>query len=173
MSDQTLLLGLKLYEILTLIGIILGPIAAVIITLWAQKRSEKKQRRIEVLRTLWDTHYDASQPEYSRVIRMVPIEFNDENAVMTAWRRYMRNVDTRPSPEGAAAHEKEFADAKNDLIASVAKAVGINVTDRDIRDSVYIATSYTNRIKQTNDAEMAQIRIANALEQQTQILRDN
>ncbi len=173
MNEEPLLFGLELYELLTLVGIITGPIVAVLITLWSQRRTEAKQRKIAILRTLWDSHFDASLPEYSRAIRMVPIEFSGEHAVMTAWRRYMKNVDTRPSQEGTPAHEKEFGDAKNDLIASLAKAVGINVTDRDIRDSVYIATSCTNKLKQTNDAELAQIRIADALEQQTQILRDN
>jgi hypothetical protein len=173
MANNGLMFGIKLYELLTLAGLFLSPIIAVLITLWHQQRAEKRQRKIQILRTLWSTHFDASLPDFSQAIRMIPIEFNSDQKVVSAWRRYMANVNLKPSPDNALQHDKEFADAKNDLIGSISLAVGLKVTDRDIRDSVYVSNSFTKKLEQQDLAEKAQIRIAEALERQSAILENS
>jgi hypothetical protein len=171
-SELKTILDLELKELLTLAGVFLSPIVAVLITLWHQQRFEKRNRKIQILRTLWSTHFDASSPEYSQTIRMIPVEFNADVKVMAAWRRYMANVNVRPSPDNTFQHDKEFIDAKNDLIGTIASTVRIKVTDRDIRDSIYVSTSFTQRMEQQDSAEKAQVRIAEALEKQAAMLEN-
>lgn len=163
---------MTLFEIANIAAVIVGPVAAVGITLWYQARSERRKKEYELFQTVWDTHHDASVPQYSQAIRLIPIVFNKSSRIREAWNRYMRNVGQKPAPENAAVHEKEFLDAKNDLIAAIATRVGIRVSDRAIRDSIYIATSYTERLILSKNAEEAQLRIADALEKNNEFLKN-
>lgn len=85
-------MGLKLYEVLTLVGIILGPIFAVLITLGVEYRRSKRERRINLFRALLATFRTAGDANWSVAMNMLLIEFNDHKSVMDARREYMNTV---------------------------------------------------------------------------------
>ncbi len=160
-------------EIIMVIAVILGPISAVIITLCYQSLSEAKSRKFQIFKTIWDTHHDASIAEYSQAIRMIPVEFRKHEYVRAAWRKYMENVGDKPTPDNQQKHNQQFMDVKNDLISQMAKAIGFEVSEREIRDSIYVATSYVARTDLVKRAEEAQLRIADALEKNVELLDDH
>src|SRR3546814_19133659 len=63
-------------EILTLIAVIVGPIVAVVITLWVDGRRRDREQKIIVLRLLLATRHIPADPRFLTAINLIPVEFN-------------------------------------------------------------------------------------------------
>ena len=155
---------MTIFEALSVIGLILGPVSAVLITLWSQQRTDRKGRCLSLARNLLISQVDHADPSWSSNIRQIPVEFRGFPAVMDAWRSYIEAVNFRPSPENQLAHEAKFLGSKLDLLFHVAAAVDLGLSESDIRNSSYVAQAVTDRQKLSQDSDMALVRIAVALE---------
>ncbi|MBB4640041.1 DUF6680 family protein [Rhizorhapis suberifaciens] len=160
-------------EIINLSAILAGPIFAVVITLWWQHRQRKHEMRFKLAQTIWDTHHDSTQAEFSAAIRAIPIIFNKDAKVRSAWKGFMGNVNQKPSTGNEGSHEQDFVDRKHDLILALSNAVDLNVTEREIRDSVYVASAYTDMSNLMKRSYEAQVRIAEALENNNRLIEQS
>jgi hypothetical protein len=165
--QDTLYLGLKLYEWLTLLGIIIGPIVAVIITLVSQSRAQKRERKMNVLRALVATHRMPSDATYLAAINLIKIEFNDKPKVMKAWSTYMTAVKFRPTEEGKAEHEAELNIFQTKLIFEVMKAVGLRISETDIQTETYVSNGFLIHDALYLDSLKAMRELADAIKAQS------
>ena len=79
---EVLYWGLKLSELVSLIGIIIGPIVAVCITLVIEARRRKRDQRVQTMRMLVSTRHLAGDPAYTTAINMIPVDFNKNRKIM-------------------------------------------------------------------------------------------
>ncbi|MBZ6380178.1 DUF6680 family protein [Sphingomonas sanguinis] len=157
---------MKIYEFINLIGLFVGPISAVIITLWYQQRSGMKDRQTQTLRMLINTRHMAADPAYSVAINMVPIEFNNVPSIMTAWEKYIEVVRYRASEDNVDSHHKDMTAKQTQLIFSISRHLGYKISETDIQSSAYVSQGYIDRDQLAVQSQVAWIRIANALEGQ-------
>ena len=172
MSADPLYWGLKLYEWLTLIGVIVGPIVAVSLTLWIEGRRRDHDQRVQVLKALLTTRHLPGDPAYSVAINMIPVEFNKSGSVMAAWHSYMEAVRYRPSAENADEHFRMTITKQTKLIFEVMRELGFKLAETDIQTTAYAADGFILRDNVFFDAWKSWPRIAAALEANNQMLQD-
>lgn len=166
-------LGLKLYELLTLIGIVLGPIFAVAITLLVEYRRSKHERRINLFRTLLATFRTAGDANWSVAMNMLLIEFNSHKSVMDARREYMNTVRVKATPENEVAHNEQIAAKQIALVYQVAIALGFKITEGELRTESYVAEGMLLRDNIMLDSQRATRELANAHKRILEIVEAN
>lgn len=165
-----LFLGLKLYEWLTLLGVIVGPVVAVSITLWAEHRRRQREARSTILKMLLNTRGLPSDASWSIAINMIPVEFNGHEGVIKAWREYIECVRFRASEENIPAHRALLNAKQTTLIHKIMTALGIQLSESDIQTESYIAEGYLWRDNLHLDSLAAMRDIATELQKQTLII---
>ncbi len=170
-QSETLYFGLKLYEILTLFAIMVGPIVAVGITVATEARRRLKEQQIQTLRMLMSTRHLPSDAAYSTAINLIPVEFNGVRTVMEAWTAYIEKIRFYPSAEAMASHQEEILNKQTKLIFSMTQHLGYSLAESDIQISAYAAKGFIDRDNLHLTALQAWPRIAATLEAQTQFIQ--
>jgi hypothetical protein len=98
----------------------LGPIVAVIITLWREAARDKYNRRLFVFRTLMSTRRAPISNEHVNALNLIEVDFYDCKAVEAAWKPYKDHLNTGPDDE-AWREKKENLLAKRVITASVSQ----------------------------------------------------
>jgi hypothetical protein len=170
MNNEPLYLGLKLYELITIAAIIVGPVTAVMIQLLTESRRRKQEQQTQTMRMLVSTRHMPSDPAYSTAINMVPIDFNGNKKVMAAWNVYIETIMFQPTPENVTTHDKKIVTKQTKLIFEIMKSLGYNLPETDIETTPYAASGFIARDNLMLDGWRAWPRIAAALETQTQLI---
>ena len=157
---------MTLNEWLTLVAIIVGPIVAVAITLWVESRRRKSESRMVVARLLMATRHLPGDANYSTAINLIPIEFHDCKAVMTAFKEYGRQIRNAlpDTEEGRQLMHRETMTAQTKLLSAVLQAMGMRVSEADLALEAYAAGGMIQRDNIYIESLVAQTRIARALE---------
>jgi hypothetical protein len=82
-------------EILTIVALIVGPIAAVQIQKFLEQRREKHQRRLYVFKVLMATRGTGLSPDHVQALNTIDVEFYGERKyakVLAAWRQYLDHL---------------------------------------------------------------------------------
>jgi hypothetical protein len=138
--------GMTTNEWLTLAAIVLGPILAVGVTLWIEERRQTRGRQLHIVRMLLMTRHMPADPQYNAAINLIPIEFNDQEKVMDAWRTYHERVRQTPSPEQVADHQKRVSAAQSGMIFQVMRSAGLtNLSEGDIQTQAYVSQGFVDR----------------------------
>lgn len=142
---DTLYLGLKLYEWLTLAGVFAGPLSAVLITLGIERRRRQSDARMQVLRMIMTTRRLPSDPAYNVAINMVELEFNDRPDVMTARREYLDLVRMDVAPERQLEHQLRVNAKQATMIYGMMRAVGLKASESTIHTDAYVSQGFVDR----------------------------
>ncbi|MFO0230100.1 DUF6680 family protein [Gemmatimonas sp.] len=96
--------SIRLYEWLTLLSVVLGPILAVQVQKFLEDRREKRRRCLALFHTLMATRADRLSGEHVRALNMIDLEFygrtalglhvpsKAEKAVTNAWHKYIESL---------------------------------------------------------------------------------
>ena len=162
---------MTLTEFLTIVAIIFGPVAAVLISLWNERRRKRHEQKLSILRMLMNTRAMPSDPAWSVAVNLVPIEFNDDRKVMKAWREYMEAVRYKASPENEQTANAQSVAKQIKLIHQVLKSMDLEISETDLQTEAYLATAYVERDNLYLNSLAATADIARTLQEQTEILR--
>lgn len=162
-AAETAFLGLKLYELLTLAGVFLGPVLAVIITLWVDHRRRRSDAQIQVLRMILTTRRLPSDPAYLAAINLIEVEFNKCADVMQARREYLELARTEVSEERQAEHDQRMNAKQATMIYGMMKAVGLKGSESDILTDAYTSKGFLIREGLYVDSLKAMRDVAEAL----------
>lgn len=112
----------------TVIATGLGPIAAVLITLWHQDRSQKRSAKERLFLTLMA--HRKSFPisrDWAQGLNLIDVVFSDDPTVLTAWHEFYDYIHIKPMDQ------KQFEHKHLDLLTRMAKALGYpNLQQTDI-----------------------------------------
>jgi hypothetical protein len=131
---------MTLNEELTLLAIVLGPVIAVGITLWIESRRRDRERRLYVLRMMLTTRHLPADPQWNAAVNLIPVEFNDQEKVMAAWRTYGDRVNQHVPPEHEDDQKKRINVAQSGMIFEVMRSAGLsNLSEGDIQTQAYVS----------------------------------
>lgn len=88
---------MRVADWVSLFGLVSGPLLAVVITLWAERRRGRNERRATIVRSILLTRRQPADYGFHGSINSIPLEYAGEAQVMTAWEDYLAVVG-RPSP---------------------------------------------------------------------------
>jgi hypothetical protein len=157
---------------------ILIPIIAVLTTLIVQSRQQMRDRRMQIVRMLLATRHLPAAPEYNAAINLIPVEFNRDVKVISAWRDYIQQVRFKPAPGNEQPHHDQTLVQQTKLIAAVMARMGLSYSTADIQADAYSSEAsmvresiYLDSLKASRDQVEAMNAVAEALRLQAQILQ--
>lgn len=123
---------------LTIIAIITGPVAAVLITRFLDRKHDKRRWQNEVLMSLMRTRGARLSAEHVGALNIIQLEFHGRDSITTAYRQYIEHL-SRPLPsvdeqEGFFAQR---ADCFLELIAAIASDLNYKFDKRDLERLSY------------------------------------
>ncbi|QGP80888.1 DUF6680 family protein [Sphingobium sp. CAP-1] len=164
--------GLQPYEWLTLVGVIVGPIIAVLISLWIENRRRDRDQKLIILRQLLTTRHLVGDPNYSAAVNLIPVEFAGKRAVLDAYREFIEAVQLVPSPENQERVIAKSVAKQTRMIFEIAKSIGFKIAETDIQTTAYAADGFIQRDNIIVEAWKSWPRIASALEVNNQMLHE-
>ena len=144
-SPETLYWGLKVVDWLTIIGLVAGPILAVLVSLNREARRHKRQQQIHTLRLLLNSRDMAHDPSFFASVNVIPVDFNGNSGVMQAWRDYIDSIRTLVPEEGKVQQNKNSRLKLTKLIFEMTKSLGYDLSENDIQTEAYRTEGYDNQ----------------------------
>lgn len=147
--------------------------AAVGITLWIEKRRKKHDAKLITLRILLSTRDLPSDPSYQVAIKLVPVEFDDCPAVLTAHREFLEAANV--NPDGKSEDEIKTISERTSvklvrLIYEMSQAAGLKIRETDIQTGSFGTRGFFYRDALLQDSQQAMRDVANILWMQTRLL---
>ncbi len=162
-TADSVFLGLKLYELLTLAAVFAGPLSAVIITLWVDRLRRRSDARTQVLRMILTTRRLPSDPAYVMAINLIEVEFNHCPDVMKARREYMNLAIQEVSDERKQEHDQRMWAKQATMIVGMMKAIGLKASESEILMDAYVSKGFVVRDELYLDSLKAMRDVAEAL----------
>lgn len=169
-SALPVILGLKPYEWLTLVAIVLGPIIAVALTLIMEARRQSRQQRLEIFRAIMTTRHLPGDARYSSSINLIPVEFNRSRAVLDAYNAYIEETRFKAQPEEQSKKERLLASKQTKLISEMSRDLGFKLREADLEVQAYAAEGFIQRDNMVLDALSAIREVSEVLKLQTRIM---
>lgn len=173
MPTDATFLGLTVTNWILVAATMFGPIAAVAITIWAERRRARHQHRSNIVQTLLNTRMRVNDIQYQMAIMAVAVEYRDDSAVMTAHRAYMNHVDVEPAKGGEEAHDKITGQKLVALLKLLFNRIGTDFSEADIDKMSYHTKGVGMQDRLFHEALFGMVRVANALERQEAMLAGN
>jgi hypothetical protein len=140
---------MRLVDWLTIAAILLGPIVAIRITKYLEKRRDDYNRKERILKTLMATRATRLSIEHVQALNMIDIEFYDKKkwkrnsrnrAVIEAWTEYLDHLsDKGISPEVWANKSNELF---IELMYKMSIALGYDFDRTAIKNTSYMPTAH-------------------------------
>lgn len=137
--------------------VLIGPVAAVFVTRWVDKKREDRSRKLDVFKTLMRTRRNPISPEHVGALNLVELEFAESMEVRsnlealmkhlgTEQQRLQREVVVEETPKDEAARRnsefgQRLADERQRLLAkllhSIGSSLGFKVQQLEIFEGGY------------------------------------
>jgi len=110
-------------DIIMTFAVLLGPVAAVQIQKWLEKRRENRERKLDIFKTLMTTRITKVSIEHVQALNMIDIEFIDKGyeKVINAWRAYHDHLSNDDPKSGT------WVDRNDDLFIDLLYEMGTSL----------------------------------------------
>ena len=133
--------------IFTVIAIIAGPIAAVIVTRRNDVAREKLRRRQDIFNRLMMTRRATLSADHVTALNVIQTEFHDDEKIIASFKKYM-DLLAQPFPVADPSvfchFTEEKDDAFNELMFCVGQHLGFDLDKRDLAKYSYVPQGWVN-----------------------------
>ena len=82
-------------ETVTVVALFAGPLLAILVARHLEQRRAKRERRMDVFRTLMRTRASRLSSDHVAALNLVEIEFQDKEEVIDAWNKYFEHLSSQ------------------------------------------------------------------------------
>ncbi|MHA7874630.1 DUF6680 family protein [Roseivivax sp.] len=142
---------------ITTLAIVMGPICAVLIAQYFQNRKEKRERKLNVYRSLMAARKTALSPQRVEALNLVDVEFAGSSQVLAALNELMQvyNSESRWKSADQSVRLKAIQDAEDktaDLLQAMGKELGFSFEALQLLRSGYRPEAFNIIEGQQHDA---------------------
>jgi hypothetical protein len=132
-------------DIIMILAIIVGPIAAVQVQKWLEKKRDNTQRKLFIFKTLMTTRATKVSIEHVQALNMIDVEFTKGyESVITAWRNYHDHL-SNGDPKSDVWGERNN-DLFIEMLSEMARSLGYNKFDKVmLRRTAYSPVAHGNQ----------------------------
>lgn len=127
---------LKLGDVAIVFATFLGPIAAVQVQKFLDRRGERNRRQVEVFRALMANRLTSNSPQYVNALNSVPLEFHENKKVMDAWKDLLLHLNTNAKAKPEAWGQRRTTLA-NTLLKIMGDFLHYGFREAEIQDHAY------------------------------------
>jgi hypothetical protein len=140
-------------EILTIIAIVVGPIAAVCVTIWSQNRKDRRHAQRRLFFTLM-AHRKSNPPPYEWVnaLNIIDVVFENCPMVVARWHTYYDLLNQK-QPDPSQYHKYL------ELLSEMARAVGFSTLEQTDIDKFYSPIVHGDQAKMSADTQVELLRV--------------
>ncbi|MCM1031171.1 MAG: hypothetical protein NC410_07025 [Oscillibacter sp.] len=127
-------------DIISICAIILGPIFAVQIEKYLERRRENKNRRLSIFKTLMATRGSVLSWNHVEALNRIDLEFSGNKKfekVIQAWKAYFDNLSQKYTPEEEVIWVNKNQDLLADLLYEMGHSLGFGFDKILIKRNVY------------------------------------
>ncbi len=127
-------------DIISICAIIAGPIFAVQIEKYLERRRENKNRRLSIFKTLMATRGTVLSWDHVEALNRIDLEFSGNKKfekVIQAWKAYFDNLSQKYTPEEEAIWVNKNRDLLADLLYEMGHSLGFGFDKILIKRNVY------------------------------------
>jgi len=133
----------------TIVAIVLGPIVAVKLTLGHEEKRERLRRKYQTFHTLMKTRRVTLAPEHVTALNVIQIEFEDDEKVISAYKRYIDNLAGPKLPPNSTQDEiTRYVQTRDDvfieLIFEMGRNLGFSFDKRELAKYSYSPQGWIN-----------------------------
>ncbi|QOR38570.1 hypothetical protein HNO52_08650 [Billgrantia diversa] len=133
---------MSLNDILTIVAILLAPIAAVQVQKWLEVFREQRGRRLNVFKTLMATRAANVSPEHVQALNMIDLEFQGKRykPITDTWKAYLDHLASYPK-DGGETLQQQWGEKRVDrlvsLLMEMGKSLGYEFDEVHVKKGVY------------------------------------
>ena len=136
---------IKITDIIMIVALVGGPIAAVQIAEYLRKKEEFRKRQIHVFRTLMATRTTTLYYNHIEALNLVEIDFSKERKIMDCWQLYRNHLDDQAYiKRDVASWENDRSKLMIDLLYEMSISIGYSYDKSQIQKGVYYPSGYQN-----------------------------
>jgi hypothetical protein len=141
-------------QTMNIIAVISGPIIAVIITLWYQRRKEKRDTRNRIFLTLM-AHRKSNPPTFAlvEVLNTLDVVFANKPKVTRLWHEYFDLLCTQPINYQLCDHKYI------DLVSEIARSVGYKKLKQTEIEKFYSPVAHATRAQLSDNIQNELLRV--------------
>jgi hypothetical protein len=136
--------SIRLAEWLTMLAIVSGPIAAVLVTLYRDDRKQRLDRQHGIFKTLMATRASGLSPHHVEALNRIDVEFDPrkqkDKPVVEAWHSYLDVLSQTSLPEEQWVQRR--VDALVRLLRVMAARLNYDFEETHIRKSSYYPIAF-------------------------------
>jgi len=146
--------GITISDWLMMLAVISGPILAVQIQKFIDRRNESKDKKLKVFRDLMTTRASTLAFQHVSALNMVGLEFNGKkfNKVVSAWKTYIDHLNSFPNDDENL--QKIWSEKKNDqlsdLLYEMGESLGFDFDKVHIKKAGYFPQAYADQENEQN-----------------------
>ena len=141
--------GITISDWLMMAAVIIGPILAIQVQKFIERKSEDNKRRLQVFKDLMTTRASTLAFLHVSSLNMVGLEFNDKkySKVLSAWKTYLDHLASCPKNDENLLNiwvEKKN-DQLSDLLYEMGVSLGFDFDKVHIKKAGYIPQAYADQ----------------------------
>jgi hypothetical protein len=151
-------LSVSLEAWLTMLAIIIGPLAALLIQHHRERVQAQEDRRVEIFRTLMANRASRMSQPFVQALNGIEVEFHGRTRVIEAWRSLNEHLYTPNDPVGdpnLVRWQERTTDRLTSLLAAMGESLDYHFDEVTLRRNVYYPTGWT-----TTEVEQIKLRQA-------------
>ncbi|MDA3779808.1 MAG: hypothetical protein PF487_06270 [Bacteroidales bacterium] len=144
---------MQISNVLTIIAIIIGPIAAVQIQKFIEKTKDKKNRKIYIFKTLMASRGSALSHSHVEALNRIDLEFSGErkyDKVIQAWKEYFDNLSQKVDDNQIPVWSSKNEELLVELLFEMGKSLGYKFDKLLIKRNIYSPIGHA-RIEQEQE----------------------
>lgn len=124
-----------------IVAVISGPIIAVQLTRYLDDKKEKRDRKLQIFKTLMATRAYTTSWEHVNALNLIDLEFTKDKTVIEAWKEYHDLLHTSMSPDQWVQKKLELF---IDLLQKMAYVLDYDFDKTHIKNSSYSPNAHGN-----------------------------
>lgn len=147
----------SLKDAVTIAALFLGPMVAVLITLWFQRRAQKRAAKQRLFMVLMANRKRAPTIEWVNALNLIDVVFSDDVGVVESWHRMYDVLCMNPLPAEKLAH------ANIELLSDIAHSLGYRYLQQTDIDKFYAPTAFAEQAHITEELVAQFLRVLRSI----------
>jgi hypothetical protein len=143
-------------ETISIAAIFLGPIFAVAITLWWQRRKERQDAKLHLFLTLMAQRRSLPPTiDLVKALNLIDVVFADTPLVLEWWHKYFEHLSNPPSNQNFQPREHTYLT----MLSAMARSLGYKKLEQTDIDKFYSPQAHVDQIQMNSQIQSELLRV--------------